>query len=51
MRILLWAHWTVTGLILVGYLCGALSVANWRLSPIVCTASILFLVYISRAIT
>ena len=28
MRILLWTHWTVTGLILVGYLCGALSAAN-----------------------
>ena len=51
MRILLWAHWTVTGLILVGYLCGALSVANWRLSPIVCTASIVSLVFLRWAIT
>ena len=51
MRILLWAHWTVTGLILVGYLCGALSVANWRLSPIVCTAFIVSMAFLRWAIT
>ncbi len=37
MRILIWAHFIVTAFILVGYFCGLLSVANWRLSPIVCT--------------
>lgn len=47
----LWAHWTVTGLILVGYLCGALSVANWRLSPIVCTAFIVSMAFLRWAIT
>lgn len=51
MRILLWAHWTVTGLILVGYFCGALSVANWRLSPIVCTAFIVSMAFLRWAIT
>lgn len=51
MRILLWAHWTVTGLILVGYLCGALSMANWRLSPIVCTAFIVSMAFLRWAIT
>ena len=51
MRILLWAHWTVTGLILVGYLCGALSAANWRLSPIVCTAFIVSMAFLRWAIT
>lgn len=51
MHILLWAHWTVTGLILVGYLCGALSAANWRLSPIVCTAFIVSMAFLRWAIT
>ncbi len=37
MRILIWAHFIVTAFILVGYFCGLLSVANWRLSPAVCT--------------
>lgn len=37
MRILIWEHFIVTAFILVGYFCGLLSVANWRLSPAVCT--------------
>lgn len=31
-------HWLMTGLILYGYVFGRLSTANWRLSPIICSA-------------
>lgn len=40
-KILIIAHWVMTMLIMVGYVFGALSSANWRLSPIVCTSVIL----------
>lgn len=31
-------HWLMTGFILYGYVFGRLSTANWRLSPIICSA-------------
>lgn len=39
-RILIWAHWVVTAFILVGYLCGLLSAGIWRLTPVVCTSTL-----------
>lgn len=50
MHILLWAHWAVSALVLVGYICGALSAANWRLSPIVCTSAIVSIAFLHWAI-
>lgn len=50
MRILLWAHWVMTALIMVGYICGYLSAANWRLSPIVCTSTVVSVVFVHWAI-
>jgi hypothetical protein len=40
-RILVLTHWTLSGLVLLGYVFGSLSSANWRLSPIICTSAIL----------
>ncbi len=36
-KILLFAHFGLTGVILFGYVFGILSAANWRLSPLICT--------------
>lgn len=47
MKILLITHWTLTALIMMAYVFGSLSAANWRLSPIV-ASSILLLVAFSR---
>lgn len=50
-RILIWAHWIMTALIMVGYICGYLSMANWRLSPIVCTSAVVSMVFLHWAIS
>ena len=47
MKILLLAHWTLTALIMMAYVFGSLSAANWRLSPIA-ASSVLLLVVFSR---
>ena len=36
-RLLIWAHFVSAALILVGYICGMLYTANWRLSPLIVT--------------
>ena len=46
MRILIWVHWTLTAIIMVGYICGLLSVANWRLSPILCTCVLVSMAFV-----
>lgn len=40
-RIFIVFHWIMTFFIMIGYICGMLSSANWRLSPIVCTSVIM----------
>ncbi len=50
-RLLILAHWVMTALIMVGYICGLLSAGNWRLCPIVCTSLLVSLVFIHWAIT
>lgn len=37
-KLLIYAHYGMTGVIMVGYIFGILSLANWRLSPIICTS-------------
>ncbi len=37
-KLLIYAHFGMTGVIMFGYIFGLLSAANWRLSPIICTA-------------
>lgn len=36
-RVLILAHYGVSGVIMFGYIFGILSAANWRLSPMICT--------------
>ena len=33
-KFMLWAHFVLTAVVLFGYICGELSAANWRLTPI-----------------
>lgn len=44
LRMLIWSHFVSTAFILIGYICGGLNTANWRLSPLIVTS---FLVSIS----
>lgn len=37
-KLLIYTHYGMTGVIMVGYVFGILSAANWRLSPIICTS-------------
>lgn len=48
-RIWIWIHWAVTTIILLGYVFGRLSAANWRLVPIVGTGMILMLLVLRWA--
>lgn len=51
LRIFIWIHWAVTAIILVGFICGLLSAANWRLIPLVGTSIMTSLMFIIWAIT
>ena len=40
-KFMLWAHFVVTAAVMFGYICGELSAANWRLTPILGSAAML----------
>lgn len=40
-RLMVWAHFVLTAVVIFGYICGELSAANWRLTPIVGSAAML----------
>ena len=40
-RLMVWAHFVLTAVVLFGYICGELSAANWRLMPIIGSAAML----------
>lgn len=44
-RIVILAHWIMTALIMFGFVYGLLSTANWRLSPIICTSTLLSVMF------
>lgn len=46
LRMLLWAHFTSSAFILIGYICGMLNTANWRLSPIIVTSFLVSIAYL-----
>lgn len=48
-RFWIWIHWAVTAIILLGYIFGRLSAANWRLLPIAGTGMILMLLVLRWA--
>ncbi len=45
-RMWIWLHWAVTLIIMLGYIFGELSAANWRLIPIVGTGIILTILFL-----
>lgn len=51
MHVCIWVHWAVTALILVGWICGSLSAANWRLTPVICTSIVVSLLFVHWAIS
>ncbi|SEH40574.1 hypothetical protein SAMN02910265_00429 [Ruminococcus flavefaciens] len=51
MRIWVWMHWAVTAVVLMGYICGVLAVADWRLTPVVGTSLILSILFVCRAVS
>lgn len=49
LRILILSHFILSTSILYAYILGYLSAANWRLSPIVCTSTVVTIAYIKEA--
>lgn len=50
LRILILTYWCMTLLILMGYICGRLSSANWRLSPIAAMAVVVSIAVVRWAV-
>jgi hypothetical protein len=50
LRILILTFWFMTLLIMLGYICGKLSSANWRLSPIVAMSALLTVAFLRWAV-
>lgn len=51
LRIWVWMHWAVTSVVLMGYICGILAVADWRIVPIVGTSIILSILFVCWALS
>lgn len=51
LRIFVWMHWACTGIVLMGYIFGNLSGADWRLTPILGTSLILSTLFVHWAVT
>ena len=49
-RIWIWIHWAVTAIILLGYIFGKLSSANWRLTPIIGTSAVLMILVLHETL-
>jgi hypothetical protein len=51
MRIWIWMHWAVTAVVLMGYICGILSYADWRIVPMVGTSIILSILFVCWSVS
>lgn len=51
LRILILTYWFMTALILLGYTCGKLSNANWRLSPIAAMSVVVSVAFLHWAVS
>lgn len=49
-KILLWVHLATSAVIMVGFICGKLSTANWRLTPMVGTAVMASVAYVRELV-
>lgn len=45
-RLLVFSHWIMTGIIMMGYVFGRLSGGNWRLSPLLCSSVLLLAAFV-----
>ena len=50
LKVLLLTYWCMTALILMGYICGRLSTANWRLSPILAMSVVVSVAFVRWAV-
>ena len=46
LRIWIWIHWASSAIVLVGYICGLLSTADWRLTPVIGTSLMLSIIFV-----
>lgn len=46
LRIWIWIHWASSAIVLVGYVCGLLSSADWRLTPVIGTSLMLSIIFV-----
>lgn len=46
LRIWIWIHWASSAIVLVGYVCGLLSTADWRLTPVIGTSLMLSIIFV-----
>lgn len=46
LRTWIWIHWASSAIILVGYICGLLSTADWRLTPVIGTSLMLSIIFV-----
>ncbi len=51
LKIFIWIHWFSTVIILLGFICGLLSSAYWRLIPVIGTATVTSILFIEWVIT
>ena len=51
MRTWVWMHWAVTAVVLMGYICGILAMADWRTVPMIGTSLILSISFILWAVS
>ena len=51
MRMWVWIHWAVTAVVLMGYICGILAAADWRIVPMIGTALILSISFVLWTVT
>jgi len=50
LRMWVWIHWAVSAIVLLGYICGVLFGANWRITPVMGTAMILSILFVRWAL-
>lgn len=46
LRVAVWMHWVSSAIVLLGYICGILSVADWRLTSILGTSLIVSILFV-----
>ena len=50
LRIMVWMHWASSGIVLMGYIIGVISGADWRITPVIGTSLILSIFFVHWAV-